>query len=106
MTKTAVTKPSKAFEFDGLSDLLSDPVHAAAYLEECLADDNIDQFQQALRDVAKAQNGGVSAVAASAELGRESLYKSLNAKGNPQLGTISKVLGAMGMRLSVQPSAR
>ena len=43
-------------------ELLNDPENAAIYLEECLADGNMQLFQEALRDVAKAQ-GGMKAVA-------------------------------------------
>jgi probable addiction module antidote protein len=33
-------------------------------------------------------------------LSRESLYKSLSATGNPELGTILKVMKALGMKLT------
>jgi probable addiction module antidote protein len=32
-------------------------------------------------------------------LGRESLYKSLSANGNPELATVLKVLASLGLRL-------
>lgn len=62
-----------------------------------------------LRVVAEAY-GGLSAVAASAGISRESLYRSLSPKGNPTLKTLIAVLKAVGLRLSVtegpKPAAR
>ncbi|MBF0269288.1 MAG: putative addiction module antidote protein [Alphaproteobacteria bacterium] len=54
----------------------------------------------ALRTVAEA-HGGLGAVAAEAGVSRESLYRSLSAKGNPNLKTLLAVLNVLGMRLSV-----
>ncbi len=94
-------KASVPFEFDKL-ELLKDPEQAAIYLEECLIDGNMELFQVALRDVAKAQ-GGMSALASETKLAREALYRSLSKKGKPKMETINKVLGAMGMRFSIVP---
>ena len=38
-------------------------------------------------------------VAEETGLGRESLYKSLSADGNPEFATVLKVVGARGLRL-------
>jgi len=53
-----------------------------------------------LRAVAEAY-GGLAAVAASAGISRESLYRSLGPKGNPTLKTLLAGLKAVGLRLSV-----
>lgn len=95
-----MTKTSRPLDFSERDELLKDPKYAMLYLEECLADGDMALFQAALRDVAKAQ-GGMKAVAESADLGRESLYKSLSKTGRPQMETISKVLSALGMRFSI-----
>ncbi len=55
----------------------------------------------ALRTVAEAY-GGLGSVAAEAGISRESLYRTLSAKGNPTLKTLLAVLNAVGMRLSVE----
>jgi probable addiction module antidote protein len=34
-------------------------------------------------------------------LGRESLYKALSLQGNPELGTVMKVMRSLGLRLHV-----
>ncbi len=39
-------------------------------------------------------------------LGRESLYKSLSAGGNPEFGTILKVVEALGLKLRAVPSSK
>ena len=59
----------------------------------------------ALRTVAEAY-GGLGAVAAEAGISRESLYRTLSAKGNPTLKTLLAALKAVGMKLSVEPEHR
>ncbi len=76
MTKRA----SRTFDFSIRDELLKDPEeHAALYLEECLIDGDMELFQAALKDVAKAQ-GGMQALAKDTELNRESLYRALSKK--------------------------
>ena len=40
-------------------------------------------------------------VAKKAGLSRESLYKALSAEGNPEFGTILRVMRALGLKLSI-----
>ena len=83
--------------------LREDPAFADEYLAASM--EAIDEpggqeaLLQALRHVAEAQ--GMAKVAERAGLPRESLYKSLSAKGNPTLKTLLAVLNAAGLRLSV-----
>lgn len=91
-----MTAPSKPFDFK-----LRDPENAAVYLAECLEDGDIALFQEALQHVAKAQEGGVRAVAEHADLNRENLYRALSKSGKPQLETVSKMLSAMGLRFTI-----
>lgn len=93
--------PSKPFDFSLRDELLRDPENAAIYLAECLEDGDMELFQEALRHVAKAQEGGVKGVAEHANLNRENLYRALSKNGKPQLETISKMLSAMGLRFTV-----
>ena len=61
-----------------------------------------------LRTLAEAY-GGLATVAASAGINRESLYRSLSPKGNPTFKTLTAIVNAMGLRLSVvekKPSAQ
>lgn len=94
--------PSKPFDISN-QELLKDPEYAALYLEECLADGNIDLFKAALKDVANARLGGITNLSKETCLGRESLYKSLSKSGNPKLETLNKILHALGLRIAVIP---
>jgi probable addiction module antidote protein len=96
-----MTRASRPFDFEKYDELLRDPKNAAVYLAEFLESGDMELFQEALRHVAKAQEGGIKAVAEQANLGRESLYKSLSRKGNPQMATVNKMLGALGLKLTV-----
>tara|TARA_B100001248_G_C27395404_1_gene465207 strand:+ start:3578 stop:3892 length:315 start_codon:yes stop_codon:yes gene_type:complete len=99
-------KRTKKYE-DSLTENLKDPVEAAAYLNAYLEDvDDPDEegFLLALKDVAKAY--GMSNVANATNLGRESLYKSLSADGNPKLTTLVSLLNSMGLNLSVNPKGK
>ncbi len=58
----------------------------------------------ALRTVVRSR--GFAKVAQGAGVHRETLSQSFSADGNPQLSTLSGVLGQMGMRLSVTPQAK
>ena len=95
-------KASVPFDFSVHDKLLQNPENAAIYLEECLIDGNMELFQEALQNVAKAQ-GGMTALANETGLAREALYRSLSKKGKPQMETITKALSAMGLRLSIVP---
>jgi len=79
-----------------------DPGFAAEYLNAVLADGDQEELMVALRYMADAF-GGVPGLAARARLNATTLYRTLSKKGNPELKTISALLGAMGMRLAVQP---
>lgn len=45
----------------------------------------------------------MSAIATKTGLSREALYRGLTERGNPTLGTLTKVFESMGLRLSVEP---
>jgi probable addiction module antidote protein len=80
---------------------LQDPASAALYLEEALAAGDTDAFKLALHNVAEAQLGGMSALSRRTELNRETLDRSLSEEGNPTLETLTKVLQALGLRISI-----
>ncbi len=91
-------KPSKPFETHKMS-FLQDPEQVAIYLEESYEEGGEDLFQLALRNVAKAQDGGVKGIAEAAGLNRENLYRALSKNGNPQSKTVQKVLDALGIEV-------
>jgi probable addiction module antidote protein len=93
-------KASRAFR-DTQIEQLRDPNSAAIYLEEALIAGDISAFKLALRNVAEARLGGVGALSELADLNRESLYRTLSNRGNPTLETLTRVMRALGLRLSV-----
>ena len=68
----------------------------AAYLNAALEDGNLSLFMAALGDIARARR--MAMIAQETGLGRESLYKSLLADGNPEFATVLKVMDALGLR--------
>lgn len=80
-------------------DELRDPEFAAEYLEAALEED-LETFLLALREVTEA-NGGMTNLSKMTSLGRESMYKSLSANGNPQFKNLQVILKALGLRFSV-----
>ena len=91
---------------DATDRKLFDDVEAAAmYLEEILADGDVELFKQALKDVAAARVGSMTDLARATKLAREALDRSLSREGNPRLDTLNKVLQAAGLRLSIAPDS-
>jgi probable addiction module antidote protein len=86
---------------EGLLPMLKDPVEAAAYIEAVIELDDPAALLVALRQVAKAH--GMAEVARRADMGDKTLFRALSEDGNPTLSTITKVLHAVGLRISVVP---
>ena len=82
---------------------LKDPVEAAAYLDAAIQEGDREGLLVAMRHVAAA-NGGMASIAQQTGLSRESLYRAFSKRGNPTVATLSSVLEASGLRLSVQPA--
>lgn len=99
-----MTRASRPLDFGFRDDLLREPENAAFYLEQILESGDLELFQEALRDVAKAQEGGVSGVAKKARVSRENLYDALSKTGKPQMETVTKMLSALGLRFSIKPA--
>lgn len=100
--KNPFRRPIEISEFR-VEDYLDSDEAIAAFLNAALEEGDPAFFDVALGDVARAR--GMAEVAQKAGVGRESLYKSLSAEGNPRFGTIMDVLGALGFKLTVTPSA-
>ena len=75
----------------------------AAYIDAVLEDGDPALIAQALGTVARAR--GMSQIARDTGLSRESLYRALSAEGNPEFGTVLRVLKALGLRLMTAPLA-
>ena len=83
-----------------LLERLQDPATAAAYLNAAVEEDDPGAFLQALRNVTEAR-GGVARIADLTGLNRQQLYRTLSENGNPELRSLSKILGVSGLRLAV-----
>jgi probable addiction module antidote protein len=92
-----------------VEELREDRNFAIGYMQAAMESlDNPEERGGALlslRTLAEAY-GGLAAVAASAGISRESLYRSLSPKGNPTLKTLIAVLKTVGLRLSVAPEQK
>jgi probable addiction module antidote protein len=86
---------------DNLLEALKDPEEAAAYLSAALEDGNEQVFLLAVRNVVDATSG-MTELANRTQLNRESLYKMLSERGNPQLSSIRAILEELGYRLTVE----
>ena len=87
-----------------LIESLKNPKEAEAYLnavleacKECDEEEAQKLILLAFKNLTEAQ-GGVSKLAIKTGLGRESLYKTLSAQGNPRLSTIISVTYALLQR--------
>ena len=86
-----------------LIEALKNPQEAAAYINAAIEEGDRETFMLALRNVAEA-NGGMKSVAEKAHVNRESLYRTLSRRGNPEIKTLFSLLHGMGLRLAVEPS--
>jgi len=93
----------KITPFDA-ADYLTTAEACAVFLTEALKTDDVAYIANAIGVVARAR--GMADIAKKTELSREGLYKTLSVKGNPELATILKVLGAAGPELVAQPAAK
>jgi probable addiction module antidote protein len=84
------------------SEYLRDPEVAAEYLSDALEEGDAAVILMALRNIAEAQEDGITGLATRSELGRESMYKMLSAKGNPKLDSFTKIIHGLGLKLKVE----
>lgn len=91
----------KFTKYDTAEHLKTD-ADMAAYLDACLeeAGDDPAFIAQALGVIARAK--GMTQLARDTGLARENLYKALSIDGNPEFGTILKVIKALGLKLHAE----
>ncbi len=90
------TQKLKAFD---ITRLLDNEEAMAEYLSQVLEDGDNAELIRALGHIAKAK--GMATVAKESGLGRESLYKALSEGSQPRFDTISKIINALGLKISV-----
>ncbi|ACB83045.1 MULTISPECIES: addiction module antidote protein [Methylorubrum] len=84
-----------------VAEHLQDEEAMAAYIEAVLEDGDPALVAAAIGDIARAR--GMAQIARETGRSRESLYRALSDRGNPELATLMGVLKAMGLQLSVRP---
>lgn len=73
------------------------------YLEAAMEGNDPKHIASALGDVARSK--GMSDIARKAKVGRQALYNALSENGNPTLETLTSVLTALGLQLTIQKRA-
>lgn len=102
-TKTKKTiKPHRTHDEATIESFRRDPKFAAAYLNAVLDDGDRAEIMTALRYLTEAF-GGVPAIAEKTHLNTTTLYRTLSAKGNPELKSFMEIMKAVGMRILVEP---
>ncbi len=94
---------AKTTRFDA-ADYLGSEERQVAYIAAAFETGDADFVRDALGIVARAR--GMGKIAKNAGLNRESLYKALGEAGNPEFGTVVRVLHAMGLTLSARPATK
>ena len=79
---------------------LETPEAISVYHEDIFETENPELIAHALGTVARAK--GMTEVARKTGLSRESLYKALSAKGNPEFATILKVMRALDLKITAK----
>ena len=102
-TKTKKTiKSHRTHDEATIESFRRDPKFAAAYLNAVLNDGDRAEIMTALRYLTNAF-GGVPAIAQKTRLNTTTLYRTLSAKGNPELNSFMEIMKAVGMRILVEP---
>jgi probable addiction module antidote protein len=91
----------KTTRFDA-ADYLDTEQRQVAYIAAALESGDADFVRDALGLVARAR--GMGGIAKKAGLNRESLYKALGESGNPEFGTVMRIVRALGLTLSARPA--
>lgn len=81
------------------AEFLHTPERQAAYLNEAFTTRDPAEVAEALGTIARAR--GMTKVAKNSGLAREALYRGLSRTGNPELGTVLKVIDALNLKIAI-----
>jgi len=96
-------KVSDLPDFDA-AEFLETSEDIAEYLSVIIEDNDPELLAAALGDIARSK--GMTMVAQKAGITREALYKALRAGSSPRFETISRVLNALGVELTIRPARK
>ncbi len=82
------------------AERLGTPEARQAYLEAALDDGDPALIVAVIGDIARAW--GMGETAARANVSREVMYRSFRPGGNPTMRTLSRVVGALGYRVTLE----
>lgn len=97
-----MTEALRTTPFDP-ADYIESNAAAAEYLTAALETGDPAFVADALGVVARARD--MTGIARETGLSRESLYRALSAEGNPELGTVLRVLRALRLKLEARTDA-
>jgi probable addiction module antidote protein len=89
--------PIETYPYDSAEFLDRDEA-MAEYMDEAFKTGDAAFIARSLGTVARAR--GMSQIAREAGVSRESLYRALSEKGNPEFATVLRVINALGLRLT------
>ena len=98
MNSAKKTKIKDLKKFD-VVDYLKPEKDIAAYLSAVLEDGDPALFVAAIGDIARAK--GMTEIAKKSGVTRESLYRALKVEARPRFETVTRVVQALGMKLSI-----
>ena len=88
---------NETFRTFDIANYLTSKELIAEYLSQVLADGDTDELLEALGHIARSKS--MTHISRETGLRRESLYKSLQAGGNPRFETVVKVLKSFDIQL-------
>lgn len=98
MKNTKKIKIKDLSKFD-VVDYLKTEADIAGYLTAVLEDGDSALFVAAIGDIARTK--GMTDIAKKSGVTRESLYRALKVESRPRFETVTRVIHALGLRLSV-----
>ena len=91
-------KVSDLVEFD-IARYLKSKRAMTEYLNQVIADGDDAELAAALGHIARAK--GMAEISKSTGIAREALYKALKPNTKPRFDTVSKVINALGMKITI-----
>lgn len=91
-------KVSELVEFD-IARYLKSKRAMTEYLNQVIADGDVAELAAALGHIARAK--GMAEISKSTGITREALYKALKPNTKPRFDTVSKVINALGMKITL-----
>lgn len=85
---------------DLLEEYLHDPEFAISFLNQALEDEDVDALKMSLKDIIRV-HGNISNLAKEANLSRGTIYKMMTGHGQMEIGTVLKLIHALGYSLTV-----